>query len=663
MFTPPEQETKLEPVTVEQTKWDKGYISTYTDSRLPLAAIADSKNIILEQNATPRPRPSLVQYGQDLPGDCIGVGTFTKYVNGVPENWLIIMYVDGDNGKLAISKNGDSWTLVGGTYDNSNWANFTQADNKVFVTNGKDTLSYYDIEADSIVEYTELATPNQPTLSKSGLADSQYTYYYRITANNEVGETDASTEASIDVGLLRSQWDPDSDIVNVTWDAVTDADSYNVYMGNRADSTEYLATVVSTEFDDNGSQNPDPFRDAPDGNSTKGPTLTRMINKNSRLFGLGDVDNPSYLWFSGQGRNAGDFSPFNGGGWVAIDEGGETVPEAVRAFRDGAGNPALTILSRSTGGKGKLHHAEFASTTVGNTTITYLEVWEANGQSGTKAPLAVVEANNSLYYPSGETFKTTGSKANILNVLVTDSISQLIREDTAKLNQEYMHKAIGQSYRDKIYWALPVGTDQQTNNEIWVLDLSRNGIWILRWDVSADYLLVYEDEEDTNLLALVDNKFMRFTRTVATQDDGEPFETYLRSGSITFDKSGVTMAHIRDMRFKLLYPRGNIYLNVRGLTEDGGRRSLNKGLYEQELQASGWGQLIWSNADSERSYSDDVGVIEAYATVPSDVVPIEVDNTVNEIEWTVSTQDSDCDYFLASVHILGLKIPELYYGD
>ena len=429
MFTPAKGQKKRKPVNVQQTKFNKGYISTLADSRIPQDALADTLNISLEQDGLPRPRPSLIRYGEQPLGTVIGVGTFTKIVSGEPEHWEIAMQVIGGIGKIHVRKDGDTWTAVAGvgnSYNSSAWTTFTQSNNRVYVSNGVNNMSYYDINAGTITSYTALSTPSAPTVTQTGLTGTNYTQRYKISANNAAGESAASTAGTVQTLKLRDAWNGTGEYVDVSWSSVVGAVSYNVYWGDAAGHEYYLTTVTGTTFRDDSSIAANTFRLYPQADSTTGPKLKYLYNKNAQLFGVDDVNNRSYLWYSGTGLNSGDFSPFNGGGFVAIDYGGDTVPVAVRAFRDGKGTPALTVLTKGAAGKGKLFHVTFNETTYGDTLIVYPEVYEANGQSGTTSPLAVVEANNNLIYPTGNAFKSTGTKANIVNILATDSISQVL---------------------------------------------------------------------------------------------------------------------------------------------------------------------------------------------------------------------------------------------
>ena len=94
---------------------------------------------------------------------------------------------------------------------------------------------------------------------------------------------------------------------------------------------------------------PDPFTLAPDGNSTDGPVLTWLYNDshNAQLFGV-DLNNNLYYSVAGT-----DFSPYDGGGFVPIDEYGDSILNFVDGFRDGKGTPVITCSARGSAGKGK----------------------------------------------------------------------------------------------------------------------------------------------------------------------------------------------------------------------------------------------------------------------------------------------------------------------
>ena len=148
-----------------QSGFKKGYMSFVTDSRMPFDALADLTNMTLDQDNLPRPRPSLVEFGEQPLGTVIGIGTFIKIVSGVPEKSDISMQVIAGVGKVHVRKDGGTWTAAtgaGNSYDDEAVVNFAQSASRVYVSNGENAMSYYDINTGAIVVYTSLTTPSTP---------------------------------------------------------------------------------------------------------------------------------------------------------------------------------------------------------------------------------------------------------------------------------------------------------------------------------------------------------------------------------------------------------------------------------------------------------------------------------------------------------------------
>jgi len=668
MFTPTPKKTNRRQLSVTQGSPDnggfkRGYMSFVSDSRMPIDALADLTNMSLDQDNMPRPRPSLVLFGEQPLGEMLGVGTFIKIVAGLPEKWDISTQVIAGVGKIHVRKDGGTWVAAGGTnaYDVNATANFCQSANRVYLSNGVDAMSYYDIATGDTVEYSALATPSAPTASPTGLTGTNFTYYYRVTANNNVGESTASIAVTQQVSTTRDSWNSATQDITVSWSAVPGATSYSLYAGTVAGKEQLLTTVTGLTFKDDGKLPLNAFVIAPAGNSTEGPILTHMINKDGQLYGVGDIDNPSYLWYDGgAGGGAGDFSPFNGGGNVGINPGGDTVPQSVRSYRTGKGDPAITILSRGVAGTGKMHHLVFSQTSFDNIVINVPNIQEANGQAGTVSADAVVEHDNSLHYPTGQDFRTSGTLANLQNILSNSSTANDIMPDVKRLTLSAMHKSKGLVYENLIYWALPVASNE--NNQIWIKDMSRRGIWVMPWIISAKFMWLSEDNISGDISHCIydGTNILKFTRSVSTADNGIPFRTRTAHEGLVWDDSGMSMAAVQEQRFKLLQPVGTIKFNAFGLDEDGSVNNLANEEFSQESSFSGWNNMFYSNEDPLSLYSDDIGVID-YTAQAVRVVTLEVDETLNQLGWECITDTAGVDFFLSTTHTNGIKIDKLYF--
>jgi len=653
------------PIDIHQNEFSKGYISTYAASRRPRNSVSDATNMELVQDNIWRPRPPLVRYGTQPSNTVIGRGAY-RY-NG-SRGLLFMMNVAGV-GKIYKQVDGGAFTLIGGVNAFSitaAWTGFVQSKSRVYIYNGVNNLGYIDLVTSATVEYTALATPATPSgVGSTNLISGSkpYNYYYKVTANNAVGESTASNaSAAINVNDVRDNWSATAAIaktVAVSWSAVAGATSYTLYgSDNNTDFYEIitLSGLTTLTYTDDGSQTFNPFKTAPASNSTQGAIFSWMYvdARNAQVFG---VTSSNQLFYSAPGT--GDFSSLNGGGFTTIDEGGDTLLNFVDGFRTGKGDPVITTSSRGAAGKGKLNHVTFESVTYGDQVIFYPNVIEANGQSGTYAPRATVKVGDSLMYPTGDAFKSTGTSQNIVNILTTSTLSTLILPDINTITLGSLDKAVGVEYQDKVYFALPIGSTE--NNEIWYIDQSRKNAWVLRWPVAAKDLWLYEDNTGTShLCALVNNVILEFTRAGSrnTTDDGVAWRSRLAFSSLVWDEDGLSLGNIRHQYFKLLNPAGVIVANSYGLTKRGATSSTGSDTYSIEVTFTGIGQ--WDYSGNYR-YGDEPGTIGTFAKSVA-VLDIRPKGLLNQEDWELVTTQAGCDYLLSAVSTRGTANIDLVYS-
>lgn len=660
MITPPKPTPPPEVKTRAVQNWLNGVVTELDEGRTPLEGLISSGNTILNQDGTVGQRPSLIKYGPQPEGTVLGsIYEFVDY-NGLEQTaWLISLQNVSGTTHVYIAKGEDSsWTkCTGKTYDNTAEAQFTQIRGKVLIMNGTDPLSYLDIGTQSITSFNEISTPSKPSLeNRNNLAGSNFNVYYAVTANSTVGETDGSPSLQVDVSTDRDLWDPDTQNVKISWSTVSGVESWNVYMGIAADGSGdpemYLIAggldADTLEFTDNGSRAQNIKHPLPETNSTQGPKTSRGTVINGRVWMVGDPDNINYVWRGGDYGHELDFSPSHGGGFSTIG-GGKERPVQVVPFRTGQGEPRVVVLSQSTNGRGNRYTLSPVTLTYADTSFVAWEVTEDSGQDGTDSPDGVVVYNNSLWYPSTGGFKTTGTKPQLQNVLSTDRISNTIQEDISTLNTESMDQCVGLAYEGRIYWALPVGND--TNNQIWVLDLDREGAWMKPWDVSADWMTLYNDNNGvTHFLVLSGDTIYELSDRALTADDNEAFATSGSSGHIQFSQDGRVWGHLIKVIFVLLRPQGTINFTISGKSEDSPLSIVGQSTFTAKSSRAGWSEpgIGWSNPDNLRGWSEIIRVPVTFNDAVQEV-EVEVGEDLQWFSYGWSTNEPGVSYNLSKV--------------
>ena len=661
MFAPPKAQKPPKLRRSSNKNWLKGVVTEFDSSRSPIDGLVSSANTKLYQDGTVGPRPSLKLYGPQPAETVLGEIFEFKSMSGLTATQkMICMQSDGTNGNIYVASGDDSsWTKVTGkNYSKTAKAHFVQAQNKILIMNGVDSLSYYDIELGTLVAYTALTKAGTPTLTtNTGLSGTDFKVYYAVTANSSVGETEKPTTVlTVDVSTDRDVWNKDTQSIKIGWTAVANAKSYNVYCGVGVDGagapTLYaIATGLdpaALAFTDNGTRAQDLSRPLPSFNSTAGPKASRGAVINGRPWLVGDADNPYYVWRGGDFEHEMDFSPSNGGGYTPIGYGTKEIPIAIKAFRDGKGDQRITVLTQSTNGAGRRYLLSPREITHGNTTFVVWESSEDSGADGTDSPDALIVYNNSLFYPSRDGFKTTGTKPQLQNVLSTDRISNTIQKDIALLNTDSMALAVGLAYEGCLYFALPVNST--TNSEIWVIDLDREGAWMKPWSVAADWMWLYNDNNGkTHFCVLKGNGVYEFTNQFFTNDNGVAFLTSGESGQIGFSDDELEWASISRVVCRLLRPQGVINLSVTVGTEDGPLTFTHTEDFTAESTVVGWGEIVPGMAGfGLLGFSQVVNAPEDTGEASTDV-EIEIDEEANWWKYAWSTPQSNAKYQIGNV--------------
>lgn len=636
----------------------KGTVHAQDDGRTPQNGLRDSSNMIIEQDGVLRPRPSLRQYGPQPTGTVLGeVYEFSRENSGVREYWLITIQNVGGTAKVYVAKGEDSsWTICNGkTYNTTADAHFLQIADKILIMNGEDNLSYLDTSDMSVTAYTELDDPNAPTLdTNTGLSGTDFNVYYAVTSNSTVGETAGSDELTVQVSTDRDIWDPDTQSITIARTQVTDEESWNVYMGISADGagTPKMYAIATgldpsiTTFTDNGTRAQDLTKPLPTSNSTAGPKATRGCVFQGRAFLVGIKDSRYDVIRGGDYGFELDFSPANGGGTTPVGNGTKDVPVKAVPFRTGKGDAKLMIIQQGTNGSGRRSFMEPTTVTYGSQTFIVWQVTEDSGQDGTDSPDGVIVYDNSVWYPSRDGFKTTGTKPSLQNILSVDKITNSIRTDIPTLNTDAMAGCVGLAYDNRLYWAVPVLSS--SNNQIWVFDLERKGAWMTQWNIDADWMTLYNDNEGkTHHLILHNNTISELTYMVKTADNGTGFRTQGLSGQVRFSEDGREWGRLIQLIFVVLRAQGDVNFNVTGQGEDPELISVTEAQsFSGNSTRAGWGeaQAGWSS----RGWSTIKAVPSTFNTASQDVI-IEVDEDLQWFQYAWNSTDSGVDYQISEI--------------
>lgn len=656
---PPKIETK------DINNWMGGVVTAYDDGRTPTDGLRSAGNVILQQDGTVRPRPSLQRWGPQPTGIIHGEIYPFRSIDGLATtNWMISLQNVDDVTNVYIAKPSDTeWTVCSAdvVYDNDAWAHFFQVAGKVLILTGEDTLSYLDVltvdTTPVITTFDAIDDATAPTIANNGTSDltagtTSFNVWFAVTANSSVGETTgASAKKSINTD--RSLWNPDTQSLKITWSAVTDAQSYNVYGAVTADGDDnpVLGLIASgidagtLTFTDNGTMGIAAFKPFPTANSTAGPKASRGVAINGRAWLTGDKNNPYYAWHGGNPGHELDFTPANGGGFVNLGTGTGEIPNRIWNFRSGQGDPEIKCLTRGLNGNGRRYTIASSTLTFGTSSFTVWAPSEDYGFSGTDSPDGLIVYGNNTYYPSRDGFRTIGTKPQLQNLLSNDEVSQTIKTDLGLLNNNAMENCVGLGFEGRLYWALPVGAT--TNNEIWVLDLDRKGAWMKPWSIKADWMVLIADEDGyTHHVVLSNNVIYELSYATNTSDDGVAFATSGTTGLITFSDDARVWARLIRAVIVVLRPQGLINFTVTGYTSAKRVVPLGTGFINETVNTNGYG---WDEGGWDVFGWDAWDAVPTLTGSASEDVTIKINKDVRywSLDW--SSTEANVDYSISKL--------------
>lgn len=638
--------------TLTINKFNKGVMTIFDETRVPDGAVYQAQNMYLDQDGVWTTRPGSTPYGASLTTPIDGATSFVKYNSDGTTNTYIAVI---DNGAFKYSSDGGSWTTVSGnTWTTGKPVCFKQSGSYLWIANGYDKISYYNITAGTLNTFTQRSAPTSPSGTATGMSGGTKKAYYKITTVTSIGETTGSTEVTVSSVLDRDNWKAGTDYITVSWTGATGATRYNIYYSDTSGTEVYLDSVdsTSTSYIDYGAAIPNTYAELPTTNTTAGPKLGALALSGNRLWGTKNPDFPYRVVWGGTGQYLASFNPFDGGGYIDLNLGSDEKPESVVHFRNGKGDAVATVLTSNPNGVGSTWHIELSTLSTDTLQIVIPQAYSEEGAVGTRSPRGVVEYMNAIHYPSPKGFQALGSKQSILNVLVTTDESADIRPSIEGINNQYANLIAGYARYGRIYWAVP--NSSTTNNEIWVLDLERGGAWALPWSLGVKQFFEYTDSSgvihflavpntDTNLIEIGTN---------VSGDSGTAFSTSLQSGLIHWDNDHATFAYIKRVYIEIADPTGSISFSVAGTQKGKAFSSIKSISISDAVSVGDWSSDEWSNF-----LWGDTGNNGASFQQPSVKKYVNVNKLLNNMQWQFSSTDVNSHYTPMQIIIEGRLIP------
>ena len=635
--------TRRKKLTMEIKNFIGGSNRLLDEARVRPNEAVTAKNLIQVQDGLWKPRWGTDYYGADITEDIDGAA---EYVTSTATTELIIIA----GGKAYKSTDGGSWSeLSGATFTTGEQCYFMQIAGYLYIANGTDALARYN--GTSLSTYTELSAPANLSASlASGLSSGSYTYYGQVTALNDVGETVGSTEASITVNKKRDSWTAGSDILNWSWDAVTSANRYQLYVSDETGDENLLTSTTDTNFDDDGSLDINTYVEPPLQNTTGAPKFKSMAISNNRVWATNDPDEKYKVYFSGTGQYIGNFSDFYGGGWINLEKGGREMPTKILHYQSGTGEGKATVLARTPEGRGAVWQLDITSATVGDTSFSIPSAAKVVGSFGTDSILGAVQTDNDILFPNKRGMYSLGPEKNYYGILRTNELTSRIRPYWRALNGSQLPNICSYFYDSKVFISVPITS--AGNNRIIIYDTERRN-WTVDWTIGAKQFLEYTDTDGTTHLLYVPlsgSKLIEISEYIAG-DLGEAFSTEYKSGRMPVSKLWKDFIKVNKVFIKLGNPRGTINFEISGTEKNKPFESIAVKTISPAASNTGMGYDLMGDVQM----GDSEATPNTFAD-SSDPRFAKIRKKMRDIQLRVYSDTYDTDYILQGFIIEGRQI-------
>ena len=607
----------------------------------------ESNNLIQEEDGIWQTRPGTANYGVALPADIEGATEFDNNSTGLRE----LIVVAGTKCYKSVD-NGATWTEVtGASFTAGHKPVFLQYKDTLLISNREDALVSYD--GSTLSAYSSLTDPASAlthTLG-SGLAAGSFTGYYRYTANNNIGYTNPSPVLAVTTNKDRNSWvKADNEYVELTITAVAGATSYDIWYGTISGNEVYLGSTTDLVFRDYGDP-VNPYREAPDDNTTNAPKFGALEQSGNRLWGTYDPDNVYRVSGSGTGQYVGYFSPFYGGFYIDIEKGGKNRPIALAHYRTGKGDPIMTVFCSSASGQGAIFQIELTSITIGDTTFTVPIAYKLVGSIGADAPGSVVKVGDNIFAANKKAIIALRNKQQMFNVLAADDMIGPIRDKWESLNESRVSSVVGFYRSPRIYFSASQGSENDTTM---IFDMERRN-WNWSWNIGFKQFFEYTDTTNKTKFLAVPESGDRLVEISDdyTNDKGEAFQQSYISPLIPIqNKDFTTQAKIKEVIFELGDLKGNVTLTVLGKQKNKDVTTLGSKNVPGTYSNTGFGD----DAFSDIQFSDTTNVPNTF-TSKTLKKTVRVNKKLYYIQFKITSTTKDTFFKLLGIQVKGFFLP------
>lgn len=652
------QKTTAKELLLTIDKFDGGYNSLIDEARMPTKFAVESTNMMQTQDAIWGTRWGRNYYGATHDATLDGACEFVK-TDGTTE---LVTIADG---KAWKSTNGGTLTEISGaTFTAGTQCYFMQIAGYLYIANGTDNLARYN--GTVLTTYSALSAPaNLAASITSGLTSGSYTYYAEVTALNEVGETTGSSEVSITVNKQRDNWIAGTDKLTWSWDAVSGASRYQLYLADESGYETLLTETTTTSYVDDGTLDLNPYIEVPLQNTTTAPKFKSMCISGNRIWATNDDNSRYTVYFSGTGQFIGNFSDFYGGGWINLEKGGRENPISVKHYQSGSGEGRATVLCKTPDGSGAIWQIQISTATVGDTSFSIPSATKVVGSFGTESLSGVVATTNDIGFPNRKGWFFLGPEKNYYGILRTREGSSNIRPYWRSLWGAGIGNIASYFYDAKVF--ISVASSSAGNDKTIVYDTER-GNWAVDFSFGAKQFLEYTDSSGITHFLYVPTSGTRLVELSENilNDFGAAFNQSYISPLIPVSKRKTDILNLKESIVELGRPRGVIKFQILGVGKDNSFTTLASKTITSFGSDTGVGTDLWGACYASETNANVSGGADAWAIYLTDYpetftqavtkAAIKKRAKVYALQFKVYSTNADTSYSILSLQAKGRLI-------